>query len=89
MHSVTFSLLLPIKIPKSGYEFHKKSEKQGGFFFEKSLCIWMSLIVYNACKVKRSKLYPRYIFEQAFYRLILLIQKNEKINILISDSELF
>ena len=33
-------------------------------------------------KLRNYWLYPKYIFEQAFYRLILLIQKNEKINIL-------
>ena len=44
--------------------------------------IWVSLIIYNACKVKSFWLHPKCIFEQAFHRLILLIQKNEKINIL-------
>jgi hypothetical protein len=34
-------------------------------------------------KLRNYRLYPKYIFEQAFYRLILLIQKNEKINILL------
>ena len=33
-------------------------------------------------KLGNYQLYPKYIFKQAFYRLILLIQKNEKINIL-------
>jgi hypothetical protein len=33
-------------------------------------------------KLKDYQLYHKYIFEQAFYRVILLIQKNEKINIL-------
>ena len=47
--------------------------------------LWMSLFVYTACKVKKLliiTLNSKYIFEQTFYRLILLIQKNEKINIL-------
>ena len=33
-------------------------------------------------KLRNYQLYPKYIFKQAFYRSILLIQKNEKINIL-------
>ena len=33
-------------------------------------------------KLRNYQLYGKYIFEQAFYRLILLIQKNQKINIL-------
>ena len=42
----------------------------------------MSLIVYNACQIKNHEYCPKYLFEQVFYRLILLIQKNDKINIL-------
>ena len=46
--------------------------------------IWLSLIliVHNDTKSRNYWLHPEYIFEQVFYRLILLIQKNEKINIL-------
>jgi len=44
--------------------------------------IWMSLIVYNACKVNQLLIIAQVIFQQDFYRLILLIQKNEKISTL-------
>ena len=42
---------------------------------------WVLLFTMLA-KSRNYWLHPKYIFEQAFYRLILLIQKNEKINIL-------
>ena len=41
--------------------------------------IWVSLIVYNACKFNKLLITPKCL---AFYRIILLIQENEKINIL-------
>jgi hypothetical protein len=33
-------------------------------------------------KIRTYQLYPKYVFEQAFYRLNLLMQKNDKIKIL-------
>ena len=53
--------------------------------------IWLKSAIYvhefNCLQCRLAKLidyhlYPKYIFEQAFCRLILLIEKNEKINIL-------
>ena len=44
-------------------------------YVSKMQIIWTSLFVYDICE-------DRKLFEQAFYRLIFLVQKNNKINIL-------
>jgi hypothetical protein len=44
-------------------------------YVSKMQIIWTSLFVYDTCKERK-------LFEQAFYRLIFLVQKNNKINIL-------
>ena len=54
----------------------------GSFFaVQNHICIG-SVLFTKLANLKKFQLVTKYIFEQAFYRLILLIQKNEKINIL-------